>query len=200
MTEIESKTLPNGYKVVVSYDQSPLSPREWDNLGTVVLSNRSRYGFGDETAHPDYIEELQADKELICLPVYIYDHSGSTINTTGFTCRWDSGQVGVIYCTKEQAVKEFGSKVCIAKVREKALKCLRGEIEELDQYLRGEVYGFEVFDPSGEVVDSCGGFYGDLDYCLREGVGIAKAISGFVEITDEDRDLAILGAGYCGNK
>ena len=37
MTEIESKTFPNGYKVVVSIDPEPQSPREWDNFGTVVI-------------------------------------------------------------------------------------------------------------------------------------------------------------------
>ena len=50
MTEITSKTLPNGYKVVVSYDTEPQSPREWDNLGTVVLWNHVKYNFGDENA------------------------------------------------------------------------------------------------------------------------------------------------------
>lgn len=168
MTEIKSKTFPNGYKVVVSIDPDPQSPREWDNIGTVVLRDNG-YNFGDEMAGVEELIQLQEDKSLICLPIYLYDHSGITINTTGFSCPWDSGKVGVIYCTKEQAVKEFGNKVCTAKVRDKALKCLEGEVKELDQYIRGEVYGFQVFDPQGEVVDSCWGYYGDVDYCLKEG-------------------------------
>ncbi len=198
--EITSKTLPNGYKVVVTYDTDPESPRAWDNLGTIVLNNRSRYSFGDETASPDYIKELEADKELICVPIYIYDHSGITINTTGFSCKWDSGQIGVIYVPKQVAVKEFGKKVCTQKVRDKALKCLQGEISDLDAYVSGEVYGYRVLDPEGEEVSSCWGYYGDVDYCLSEGVEEAKAISGLVELSSEERDLVILGAGYCGNK
>lgn len=190
MTEITTKTFPNGYKVVVSYDTDPQSPREWDNLGTVVIHNRSRYAFADETASIDELQELENDKNHIALPIYLYDHSGITINTAGFSCPWDSGQVGVIYCTKEAAVKEFGNKVCTTKVREKALKCLRGEIEELDQYLRGEVYGFEVFDPAGELVDSCWGFYGDVDYCLSEGVS-------YVEHCCREDDTAIIGFDHC---
>lgn len=169
MTEIKSKTFPNGYKVVVSIDPDPQSPREWDNIGTVIIHNRSRYAFADETADMHELQALENDKDHIALPIYLYDHSGITINTTGFSCRWDSGQVGVIYCTKEQAVKEFGNKICTAKVRDKALKCLKGEIKDLDQYIRGEVYGFQVFDPQGEVVDSCWGYYGDVDDCLKEG-------------------------------
>ncbi len=169
MPEITSKTFPNGYKVVVSIDPEPQSPREWDNIGTVVIHNRSRYAFADETADMHELLNLESDKNHISLPIYLYDHSGITINTTGFACRWDSGQVGVIYCTKEAAVKEFGNKVCTAKVREKALKALKAEVEELDQYIRGEVYGFQVFNPEDEVVGSCWGYYGDADYCLQEG-------------------------------
>lgn len=169
MTETKSKTLPNGYKVVVSYDPDPQSPREWDNIGTVVIHNRSGYAFADETADMHELLNLESDKSLICLPIYLYDHSGITINTTGFSCPWDSGQVGVIYCTKADAIREFGNKVCTAKVRDKALKVLKAEIEELDQYIQGDVYGYQVFDPSGEVVDSCWGYYGDADYCLQEG-------------------------------
>lgn len=168
MTEITSKTFPNGYKVIVSYDTDPQSPREWDNLGTVVLRDNG-YNFGEETAGMHELRAIANDKNCIVLPIYLYDHSGITINTTGFACRWDSGQVGVIYCTKADAIREFGNKVCTAKVRDKALKVLKAEIEELDQYIQGDVYGYQVFDPSGEVVDSCWGYYGDADYCLQEG-------------------------------
>ena len=197
MTEITSKTLPNCYKVVVEQDLYPQNPREWDNVGTVVLNNRSKYNFGDETASPDYLKELEADKILICLPIYLYDHSGITINTTGFTCRWDSGQVGVIYCTKETAVKEFGKTLCTEKVKGKALKRLEGEIEVLDAYLTGEVYGYRVLDHLGEEVHSCWGFYGDSNYALQEGIAEAKAMSRLEEVSTEDQDLAILGDAHC---
>lgn len=42
------------------------------------------------------------------LPLYLYDHSGLTMNTSGFSCRWDSGQVGWIYCSHERCEKETG--------------------------------------------------------------------------------------------
>ena len=58
---------------------------------------------------PDY--ERQVDERLmkvisqkyLMLPLYLYDHSGITMNTTGFSCPWDSGQVGWIYAFKEDA-------------------------------------------------------------------------------------------------
>ena len=42
------------------------------------------------------------------LPLYLYDHSGITMNTGGFSCSWDSGQMGWIYATKEDIQKEYG--------------------------------------------------------------------------------------------
>ena len=30
---------------------------------------------------------------MVILPLYLYDHSGITMNTCGFSCPWDSGQV-----------------------------------------------------------------------------------------------------------
>ena len=41
---------------------------------------------------------------------FIYDHSGITMNTTGFSCPWDSGQVGWIYCSKKRFLSETGYK------------------------------------------------------------------------------------------
>ena len=36
---------------------------------------------------------------MVILPLYLYDHSGITMNTCGFSCPWDSGQVGWIYAS-----------------------------------------------------------------------------------------------------
>ena len=168
-TEHSRKTLATGYSVVVYYDPYPDSPRNWDNVGTVVLLDRCRYDFGDETAGQDELARIARDPDNICLPIYIYDHSGITINTTGFSCPWDSGQVGLIYCTKDRARKEWGR-----VYRQRALACLKGEIETLDQYLTGQVYGYVVRDPQGEELDSCWGFYGDAENCMAEGEAVAR--------------------------
>lgn len=192
---VEIKHVEPNYIVTVEPDEHASNPRkEFDHIGTVVLGDRVRYDFGDETMSVEGIQEIINDPDNIVLPVYMYDHSGITINTTGFSCRWDSGQAGIIYMSKADAVKNWGKKICTAKVREQAVACLRAEIEELDNYLTGSVYGYcvyqinldsldegdtlhdlkENFDDHGEIVDSCWGFYGGSEYCLREGVASAK--------------------------
>lgn len=46
--------------------------------------------------------------EYVLLPLYLYDHSGITMKTSGFSCPWDSGQVGFIYASKDTFKKETG--------------------------------------------------------------------------------------------
>jgi hypothetical protein len=174
----ESKTLDNGYKVEVVQDTDPGSPREWDNAGTVALVDRSRYNFGDERLSRDEMDAIINDPSMIVLPVYIYDHSGITINTTGFSCQWDSGQVGIIYISRKDAVKEWGNKICTQTVAERARRYLKGEIDVLDQYVTGSVYGYRVLDPEGDETDSCWGFYGEPSECLAEGVSVAMTHEG----------------------
>ena len=51
--------------------------------------------------------------------------------TTPFYCPWDSGQVGFIFISRAKAVAEWGKKLCTAKVKEMATKCLEAEVEAL---------------------------------------------------------------------
>ena len=182
--------------IKIYQDSMDWSPKDWDNLGTIAYKH-SRYSLGEEVIGdpvdwltdkigltPDYVDKLAAKQgyrhysnetremleamfleKFIALPLYLYDHSGITISTTPFHCPWDSGQVGYIYVTKEKARRELGIKRITSKKR--ILDYLRGEIETFDQYLRGDVYGFRVFEhepdenpEDGEEIDACWGFYG----------------------------------------
>ena len=165
-------------RVRIVHDQDVESPREWDNVGRMVCWHR-RYNLGDEqpkdspqewkrnlaadhvNGNEDQIPDEHVDrileKHFIILPLYLYDHSGITMSCAPFSCPWDSGQVGYIYCTKQRGIAE-------CTTVENAEKCLQGEVKVYDQYLRGDVYGFvveEYDDLTGwSHVDSCCGFYG----------------------------------------
>ena len=190
-----------GFHISIQYDRDPLNPRkEWDHAATMVCFHR-RYDLGDEH---DYSEPTDAVAD-ICgidrddldyaddrdeavakalaeftgkwLPLYLYDHSGITMNTGGFSCPWDSGQVGIIYVTKETIDKEWPLQDDETEEArgERVLEYLRGEVEEYDNYLTGNVYGYcistvdEDGDPDEEIEDgSCWGFSGDYEYCLSE--------------------------------
>lgn len=136
-------------RVSLYHDPDPESPREWDNLGTVRIWHRRRT-FGDAPdpnapESPEAFAEWLAESGAVYLPVYAYEHSGITISTGAFACPWDSGQVGYVYVLPTKLRAEYGPVEWASDTnREQAFSCLRGEVATLDQYLRGEVYGFVV--------------------------------------------------------
>jgi len=96
---------------------------------------------------------------MVILPLYLYDHSGITMNTHGFSCPWDSGQVGWIYADKAMVEKEYGK--VMPEELEKVRQVLEAEVKEYDYYLTNQCYGFQLFKEDVEV-DSCWGFLGEI--------------------------------------
>ena len=160
------------YKLEIFDDLNPCSPREFDNLGTMVCFHR-RYNLGDKTElkSSDFSswEELEnylykEENALIAIPVFMYDHSGLWINTTGFSCPWDSGQVGYIYISKEKVRGEYSCKRISKKLKKMIREMLCSEVDLYNDYLCGNVYGFTLTDKkNAEEIDSSCGFYG-TDY------------------------------------
>lgn len=151
----------NGYKIAILQDSDYDSPRDWDNLGTMVCWHR-RYNLGDKHSFSEPSDFLEWKKrhDVIVLPLYLYDHGGITISTGPFSCPWDSGQIGYIYVEKDKVRKEWGWKHITKKRQERVLRVLRGEVSTYDDYLTGNVYGYTV-SRGDEELDSCWGFYGD---------------------------------------
>lgn len=150
------------------YQSADSNPREWDNLGKMICFH-SRYDLGDKHEYTtddfdgweDMQNKLIRQNDLaIILPLYLYDHSGITISTTPFGCKWDSGQVGYVIVTRAELRENFMVKRLSAKLIEQGKEIIVSEIKTYDQYLRGDVFGFRVEDENGNTLDSCGGFYG----------------------------------------
>lgn len=167
-------------KLKIVQDSGNDSPRDWDNLGTIAYKHSS-YELGEEKIHEpiewlegmlglqekgvytnERLSELEAKffEKYIALPLYLYDHSGQSISTTPFSCRWDSGKVGYIYVTKKKVLQEYGGKVVSAKLREQVEGYLKGEVKTFNQYIQGDIYGFQIVDEDEDIIDSCYGFYG----------------------------------------
>ena len=156
-------------------DNDPFDPRENENLGTMVCFHK-RYTLGDKTELNsemfngweemyDYL--IKEKKAVMVLPLYLYDHSGISMKVGSFQgylpqghAEFDSGQVGFIYCTKED-LKRIG----ITKA--KAEKSLMAEVGEYNQYIQGDVYCLvkETYNKDKEQIDqeNCGGYYGYIE-------------------------------------
>ena len=156
----------SGNKVLkIETDTDSLNPRvDFDNLGKMICFHR-RYELGDkhniktsDYANMKDLIKSNSKKGDIVVPLYLYDHSGLRISTKPFHCPWDSMQVGFILVTKETIQKEYGR--ATKKNIEKVMKVIESEVETYDQYLSGDVYQFSIEDLDGNVLDSCGGFFG----------------------------------------
>jgi len=166
--EALNTTLWKGYTVELHLDESAESPRLNDNLGTMVCWH-AHYELGDnhEFQSPKDAMEHILKTGAVWLPLYLYDHSGITMNTTGFSCQWDSGQVGYIFVERDKVLKEYHGRALTRALRAKVEGVLKAEVATYDQYLRGAVYGY-VVKKDGKVLESCWGYYGDQAYVLAD--------------------------------
>lgn len=161
--------LNDNHVLFVEMDESPINPREDCNLGKMICFHK-RYDLGDDhdlkTEYFESWDELKkfilGSEDVACIkPLYLYDHSGITISTTPFSCRWDSGQIGFIYCTKEDLSR-------IGVSEENASDILEAEVTIYDKYIRGDVYSFTLYKVETcslghdhlQHLDTVSGFYG----------------------------------------
>lgn len=166
-----------GFEVKIYPDLEPFDPREDPDseLGNMICFH-GRYNLGDKHDFADSIEleEFLKESGALWLPLYLYDHSGITMRTSAFSCQWDSGQVGIIYVTKKVIRDRFKVHNITKKVEKQAFDHLRMEVKTYDEYLTGQVYGYDWEH------GSCYGFFGDdqeymhsevkseIDYYLAE--------------------------------
>jgi len=164
-----------GQTIEIFQDDCDNSPRQYDNICIIHIGHR-RYSFGDENYNN--FEDIQAAerkakaKGNIVLPLYMYDHSGITIALTPFSCRWDSGRVGFVEVRKSEMIANWGKKNFTPQLKAKSLEVAEQEVKELDYYIRGEVYLYSINDHE----ESCGGFIGDIKYCITEAKEMAESL------------------------
>ena len=162
----------NGHHINICYDDDAGNPRKmFDNLGTLYTAHR-RYRpekefdehFDIDKVFDGRIGNFQGSflKEYIALPVYLYEHSGTTVSTSPFSCPWDSGFFGIIAVPLDKVRREYGWKSITAERRKRIEEYLQGEIKTLDDYYTGEVFGYCITpeDDDSNELDSCWGFYG----------------------------------------
>jgi hypothetical protein len=183
----------HGYTIRIVEDQDPGNPfKEWDAMPT-ILHWHPRYLLGERIEMPYDKDEYDAAVESIkaeygatvVLPLYLYDHSGISVSTGPFGCKWDSGQVGFVFMSEHAIQQGWGSHK--HPTDEELPSIIESSVKTFDTYLRGEVVGYIVEHPDYDVRDdSCWGFY-DQDDCLAE----AKSIVDYEVKTRVQEDAKI---------
>ena len=102
-------------------------------------------------------------------PLFSYIHGGIALSISNgypFDCRWDGGQTGYVFVAMTEV-----------KGRDNAKQLADSLVEEWNDYLSGNVWGFVITRPDEcelcnhiqqEDVESCWGFVGDYTHCLNE--------------------------------
>lgn len=137
------------------------NPRENYEHDSVMVYAHRNYILGDvplahnaqsiDEAFDIHLEDEGLTREdVVYLPTYLYDHSSITMNTTGFHCPWDAGQVGFIYRTKKELKETMGWERITNKRENQVKEWLRLEVLEFDHWITGEMYTLELIWDNGE--------------------------------------------------
>ena len=159
-------------KLVIEYDDSAESPRNWSNLSILIIRNglgdgdkylnreleNSQHKVGCAEDHlelmKEIVEEHLGSKVIYADFISKYEHSGVRY-FIGQSSGWDYSNVGFVFVT-EDSLEEIG---CFEKQIEEIVK---GEIELFSKWANGDVYRFTLYDDEGNEEDSLGGIY-DLE-------------------------------------
>lgn len=163
----------NGAEVEIWYDITAPNPfKEFDEY-TAFVSFLRRYDLttGRRFNTPEeFLATAKREKFACFTPFYAYIHGGIVIRageSNPFHCEWDSGFAGFAYITRESVRKLMGWEVITKKRKAELESYMLQDVEMYNSYLQGNVYGYTITYPNGEI-DSCGGFYCDLDEVIEE--------------------------------
>ena len=160
MNNIIETIMYRGHEINMVYDECPISPDEWDNEYAFLVSYNQREFYSVPNDYKDKHDELCRFSNGIyegyrVFPVAIFSHSGIRLKL-GQVGGWDwsNGWAFVLVNNADERL---------------ALLAAQAVINEWNEYLSGDVYGYEI-DES----DSCYGFYGSQGYSCA--IDEAKAI------------------------
>lgn len=178
------------YLIRIFRDDFASNPRNtMDNVGIIAAEDSNKYVRSETPSSIMFTYDRQSDYEMLerkfgavaILPLYVFDHSACSISTTPFNNRWDSGQIGWVYATRESISNTLGIDIdrtpdAIDQVNSAMLQ----EIEILDQYWAGEVYRYELYEKSADdgedmLLDLCGDIYGE-DETRKEALQYLKRV------------------------
>ena len=157
------------HKIRVWYDTDNWSPREDQTLGIMVMKNRKyilpNEGDVDFGLYESWDSVMNALKKVGAKHIHriiMYDHSGislrASMNYEEEIEPWDSSVVGFIYTNDERIRREFPQLVN-KNIKDEIDETLRKEVAQFGWYMNGEVYGYSIEFPNGDV-EYTGVWYG----------------------------------------
>lgn len=146
----ESGFVPDQKEPYLWYERIPL-----EVVGSYIV---------DDITEEDCVKLLK--DYCVIVPLWLYDHSGISMScgarTYPYNDAWDSGCVGFYYLSKDWIKENLSAnETDWESVGE---EYIRSAVKEYDYFLRGDEWGFFLYEESeGELneIDFCAGFLGD---------------------------------------
>lgn len=157
----------HGLKIKVYQDvHTDESPADWedDTLFLVgyhqdfwvdkMVSKDLAVAIAEKEKDDPEVEKYLKNYHVFGLEAYIHSGVSLSLSYEGNypDRRWDVSQLGLVFVKKTTA-----------RTRKKARELAQGLIATWNDYLSGNIYGFEVKTPGDELIDSCWGYYGDYN-------------------------------------
>lgn len=167
----------NGLTIKIFQDMNSQSPDDWgdDDLFLAGFDTRNFFVMPKdkkEWSIKDLLDHYLDTHHIFSLEAYI--HSGICLSLSGegnFPDRaFDvSDGIGCVFVSKKYW-----------KTKKSAKHTAENHVKTWNDYLSGNVYGYQVEDKDGNEIESCWGFYGDYDSkngALSEARNIVKSIT-----------------------
>lgn len=203
MTEHEADSFEHaGIPVKIFYDPHPNDPRGWrDSLTTYVWADKNHIAQKhDEQIDLDrfwtedrkwtsvalaarWLTLFDWPTNAIAVPFQIDDY-GSNGSRAYITDVDNDSCTGFIVILKSELEKELA-----LSPDWDVMEYIKAEFGEFASWIEGEVYGFVVAE-GDEDMDSCWGFYGDMDYVISQAKESAECIAHERWLDVEPPDVA----------
>jgi len=179
--EIAKTINHKGFDINIYYDENCQTPDSWGDENVFLVNyHNDFYVKRDEIITEEEVknwyagEKIEQQKDYHIFTLSMLSHSGiwlSLENSFPSDCGgWDTSHIGIVLVSKKEA-----------RTKKKAEKIARGLIEEWNDNLSGNVYGY-IIEDLNIVDDSCWGFYGDI-----EKSGIIEEAKGIIDHEVERR-------------
>ena len=166
--EVVHTEVYKGYTIEVYRDDDANSPADHGDTDLFLVADHRNFtvrtnGSMAEGSIDDYREAYRKTHHVLGLEAYIHGGVSLSLAAEGRfpDRRWDVSQLGAVFASK-----------AVWKSKEKARNAALSLIEEWNQYLSGDVYGYRILEVEtcatcghGEPneIESCYGFLGDYE-------------------------------------
>ncbi len=161
MSELIKEVEYKGCSIKIYQDEDAQSPDEWSNEDLFIVYDHRDFTIERKGFDPREIFENTQETQSMMFDGYhvfvlnAYIHSGVSLSLARdrypFTDQWDVSTTGYVLVKKQKGW---------SLRRSKSYQIAQSLVDEWNQYLSGDIYGFQSEDEDGKDIDSCWGFYG----------------------------------------